>query len=283
LLATTDVDLWHHRLGHPGQDAMSTLQRLSLIRCNKARRTTVCKACQLGKHVRLPFSSSTSMSRAKFDLIHCDLCTSLVISASGFRYYLVIIDDYSHYYWTFPLRNKSRVSRTLTDFFAYARTQFGTTIRSLQIDNGTEFLNSAVESLLTTNDTTLCLSCPYTSQQNGKAERTICTINDTMRTLMFHAHLPESFWAKALATATFLLNRRPCKAIGSRIPYTRLLGRSPPYKATTHFGFLGVFVILTSHPSLRTSSALAPCPVCFLVTQRSIVVIAAIIPLPGKY
>jgi hypothetical protein len=32
LLATTDVDLWHHRLGHPGQDAMSALQHISLIR-----------------------------------------------------------------------------------------------------------------------------------------------------------------------------------------------------------------------------------------------------------
>jgi hypothetical protein len=25
LIATIDVDLWHHRLGHPGQDAMSAL------------------------------------------------------------------------------------------------------------------------------------------------------------------------------------------------------------------------------------------------------------------
>jgi hypothetical protein len=84
LLATTDIDLWHHRLGHPGRDAMSALQRLSLIGCNKARCTTVCKACQLGKHVRLPFSSSNSVSRAKFDLIHCDFWTSPVISASCF-------------------------------------------------------------------------------------------------------------------------------------------------------------------------------------------------------
>jgi hypothetical protein len=52
LLTTTDVDLWHHRLGHPGHDAMSALQHLSLIRCNKARRTSICKACQLGKHVK---------------------------------------------------------------------------------------------------------------------------------------------------------------------------------------------------------------------------------------
>jgi hypothetical protein len=101
--ATTTADLWHQRLGHPGHDAMSVLQKFSLIKCNKARRLSVCHACQLGKHVHLPFSSSTSVSRDKFELIHCDLWTSPIISNFGFRYYLVIVDDYSHFYWSFPL------------------------------------------------------------------------------------------------------------------------------------------------------------------------------------
>ena len=184
--------------------------------------------CQLGKHVRLPFSSSTTASSAIFDLIHCDLWTSPIIRNSGFRYYLVIVDDFSHYYWMFPLRNKSDAAITLVNFFAYARTQFSTTIRSLQTDNGTEFINSAVNTLLNSSGSMLRLSCPYTSQQNGKAERAIRTINDTMRTIMFHAHAPSQFWAEALATATYLLNRHPSTAVKSRIPYTLLHGRSPP-------------------------------------------------------
>ena len=238
MLATTSADLWHRRLGHPGQDAMSALQKFSLIKCNKNRRSSVCHACQLGKHVRLPFSLSTSMSSAKFELIHCDLWTSPIISNSGFRYYLVIVDDYSHFYWTFPLRQKSCVHATLVKFFAYVHTQFGTQIRALQTDNGTEFINSAVENLLTSHGTILRLSCPYTSQQNGKSERAIRTVNDTMRSLMFQAHVPESFWAEALATATYLLNRRPSKAIRSLIPYTRLHDRSPPYDSLRVFGCL---------------------------------------------
>ena len=99
MLATVSTALWHQRLGHPGLDAMSTLQRLSAISCNKVHRSHVCHACQLGKHVRLPFSPSISASRACFDLLHCDLWTSPIVSISGFRYYLVIVDDYSHYYW----------------------------------------------------------------------------------------------------------------------------------------------------------------------------------------
>jgi hypothetical protein len=97
---------------------MTSLRRLAFIKCNKVRRPSVCHACQLGKHVRLPFSSSTTSSSAVFDLIHCDLWTSPIVSNSGFRYYLVIVDDYSHYYCTFALRTKSDVAITLVNFLA---------------------------------------------------------------------------------------------------------------------------------------------------------------------
>jgi hypothetical protein len=33
----------------------------------------LCHACQLGRHVRLPFHSSSSQAAHIFDLVHCDL------------------------------------------------------------------------------------------------------------------------------------------------------------------------------------------------------------------
>jgi hypothetical protein len=56
--------------------------------------------------------------------VHCDLWTSPVLSLSGYKYYLVILDDYSHFLWTFPLRLKSDTFTTLTHFFAWVSTQF---------------------------------------------------------------------------------------------------------------------------------------------------------------
>jgi hypothetical protein len=57
--ALTDVALatWHHHLGHPGPDALSNLSRSSFIHCSN-NKYDLCHACQLGKHIRLPFSSS---------------------------------------------------------------------------------------------------------------------------------------------------------------------------------------------------------------------------------
>jgi histone deacetylase 1/2 len=69
-------------------------------------------------------------------------------------------------------------------------TQFGCTIKSVQCDNGREFDNSASRTFFLAHGTTLRMSCPYTSQQNGKAERMIRTVNNVTRTLLFQASMP---------------------------------------------------------------------------------------------
>jgi histone deacetylase 1/2 len=46
------------------------------------------------------------------------------------------------------------------------------------------------------------LTCPYTSQQNGRPERILRTLNDSLRALLFHASIPLSFWPDTLSTAT---------------------------------------------------------------------------------
>jgi transposase InsO family protein len=87
--------------------------------------------------------------------------------------------------WTFHLRHKSDTAATLIAFVAYVHTQFSRPLVAMQADNGTEFINSTVTSFFTKHDIHLWLSCPYTSAQNGKAERAIRTINDITRTLLF--------------------------------------------------------------------------------------------------
>jgi len=82
----------------------------------------MCHAYQLGRHVRLPFHSSSSHAAHIFDLVHCDLWTSPVISISGYKYYLVVVDDYPHYSWTFLLRAKSDDFLALVHFFAWVST-----------------------------------------------------------------------------------------------------------------------------------------------------------------
>jgi hypothetical protein len=63
---------WHRRLSHFGPDALSSLSSSSFINCT-SNKHDLCHACQLGKYIRLPFSSSSNRAAKAFDLIHLDL------------------------------------------------------------------------------------------------------------------------------------------------------------------------------------------------------------------
>ena len=102
-----------------------------------------CNACQLWKHTRLPFTSTISDSYFPFQLLHADVWTSPIASVFGFQLHLVILDDYSHYVWTFPLRQKSDVTLTLISFHSYVCTHFQRQIVAFQTDNGWKFDNHA--------------------------------------------------------------------------------------------------------------------------------------------
>jgi hypothetical protein len=94
ILAAVATPMWHRRLGYPDPDALSSLSRSSFISYTSTTHD-FCHAC--GKHTRLPFSSSLSHAEKSFDLLHPDLWTSPVVSVSGSKYYLVILDDFTHY------------------------------------------------------------------------------------------------------------------------------------------------------------------------------------------
>jgi hypothetical protein len=117
------TDLWHHYLGHPSPATIDILCHSASISCNKVAHT-LCHSCQLGKHVRLPFSNSSSFSTMPFELVHYDVWTSPVASISGFQYYLVLLDDFTHFCWTLTLIHKSEVAAHITKFCNYVSTQF---------------------------------------------------------------------------------------------------------------------------------------------------------------
>ncbi|GJZ02213.1 ribonuclease H-like domain-containing protein [Tanacetum coccineum] len=73
---------WHQRLGHPGSEVLRRLISSSFISCNKEKPRFFCHACQLGKHVRLPFVSSETVISSCFDIIHLDVWTSPISSLS---------------------------------------------------------------------------------------------------------------------------------------------------------------------------------------------------------
>ena len=75
----------------------------------------------------------------------------------------------------------------------------------------------------------LRFSCPHTSPQNGKAERSLRTLNDIIRTLLVQFSMPPKFLAEALHTTTYLLNIRPSKVNPQTTRYFYLFLSHPNY------------------------------------------------------
>jgi len=112
-LLVTSQDRWHARLGHPGAPVLDFLHSKFSIVCNKPMTSSLCNACRLSKHTRLPFYDSHSITYAPFDIVHCDLWTSPVLSKTGYKYYMVLIDNFTHYVWVTLLS----INQTLSSFF----------------------------------------------------------------------------------------------------------------------------------------------------------------------
>ncbi|GJU86445.1 ribonuclease H-like domain-containing protein [Tanacetum coccineum] len=152
-------------------EVLCRLVSSNFISYNKEKPPVLCHACQLGKHVRLPFVSSSTVISSCFDIIHSDVWTSPIPSLSGFKYYVLFLDHYSQFVWVYPLVNKSDVMSKFVLFCNYVRTQFKCEIKSFQCDHGGEFDNRRLHTLFAQNGIQFRFSCPQTSQQNGKSER----------------------------------------------------------------------------------------------------------------
>nr|KAJ0187266.1 hypothetical protein LSAT_V11C900503040 [Lactuca sativa] len=96
VFAAITKDLWHHCLGHPSTNVLSSL-RSSLRFPSSKHLSSICKSCVLGKLIKLPFSSSTSITHISFDIIHTNLWTSPIPSSSGHKYYILFLDDKTNF------------------------------------------------------------------------------------------------------------------------------------------------------------------------------------------
>ncbi|KAL6339550.1 hypothetical protein AAG906_034635 [Vitis piasezkii] len=63
------------------------------------------------------------------------------------------------------------------------------------------------------------LTTTYTPQQNGVSERKNMIIMEMARCLVFEKEMPKIFWAEAVNTTIFMLNRLPTKALKGKTPF----------------------------------------------------------------
>ncbi|KAM2376016.1 hypothetical protein ACFX1X_042815 [Malus domestica] len=100
---------WHKRLGHPSSAMFRRiLNKHSLAHSGDKLVSFFCTDCVIGKNHKLSFSSSTSSVSTSLELLHCDVWgPSPIPSVSGYKFYLLIVDEFTKYTWMFPMKYKS--------------------------------------------------------------------------------------------------------------------------------------------------------------------------------
>ena len=77
---------------------------------------------------------------------------------------------------------------------------------------------------------------PYTLQQNSIVERANRTIMETVRSMLYHAHLPLSFWGEAVSTAVYLKNRSQTSCLKDITPFECWFNEKPDVSNINVFG-----------------------------------------------
>ncbi|CAL8993855.1 unnamed protein product [Prunus brigantina] len=237
LVCKASLSTWHKRLGHPHQSMLkSIVNRNNLQVTSLATASMPCSACVLGKATRLPFMSQGSVSSKPLELIFSDVWgPSPVESSSGYKYYVLFVDDFTKYSWLYPLHAKSDVCSTFEIFKSKVENVLNARIMTLRSDSGGEYLSKQFQEFLNTHGIVHQLSCPHTPQQNGIAERKHRHIVETARTFLCDSGLPHQYWIDAFQTAVYLINRLPISATVLS-PWEQLFRKSPNYQSLKVFG-----------------------------------------------
>ncbi|RVX13264.1 Retrovirus-related Pol polyprotein from transposon TNT 1-94 [Vitis vinifera] len=218
--ASTDTSLWHRRLGHMSEKGMKMLLSKGKLPELKSIDFDMCESCILGKQKKVSFLKTGRTPKAgNLELVHTDLWgPSPVASLGGSRYYITFIDDSSRKVWVYFLKNKSDVFVTFKKWKVMVETETGLKVKCLRSDNGGEYIDGGFSEYCVAQGIRMEKTIPGTPQQNGVAERMNRTLNERARSMRLHAGLPKTFWADAVSTAAYLINRGPSVPMEFRLP-----------------------------------------------------------------
>lgn len=100
-------------------------------------------------------------------------------------------------------------------------------MKTLRTDRGGEFTSNDFLNYCKDRGIRRELTTRYTPQQNGVAERRNRSIVEMARSMLKGKCLPNNFWAEAVSTTVYILNRSPTKAIMNKTPYELWFKRKP--------------------------------------------------------
>ncbi|KAH9705144.1 Integrase catalytic domain-containing protein [Citrus sinensis] len=211
--------LWHMRLTHMSEKGMKGLSKQGLLGNDQITSLQFCEKCVFGKATRHRFNPGKKETKQTLDYVHSDLWgPSQVPSHGGARYFITFIDDYSRRVWVYVLKYKNEAFEKFKEWTALMENQTEKRLKRLRTDNGLEYCNKDFENFCKSKGIARHRTVRNTPQKNGLAERMNRTFIEKVRCMLLNANLSKHFWAEAVNTAIYLINRSPSSALDFKTP-----------------------------------------------------------------
>ena len=235
-----DSWIWHWRFGHFNYHGLKLLHQKNMMRDLPAihEKHDVCEGCLLGKQQRKSFPSGKAWRAMKvLELVHTDVCGPMrTPSLTQNRYFILFIDDYTRMTWVYFMREKSEVFKIFKKFKNLVENQSNQKIKVIRSDRRKEYTSNEFNKFCEDEGVEHQLTVGYAPEQNGVSERKNRTVMEMARLMLEEKRIPKTFWAEAVYTAVYLLNRCPTKAVQNKTPIEAWSGRKPSAKHLRVFG-----------------------------------------------
>ena len=242
---STEYELWHQRLLHPGHTAMDQidkcttgiphLHRHPMHKCSICHEMNITKTSSKSKP-KTPTTKFAEQFQMDFGFMSAREGKELIRSHDGYNCYLLIVDLFTRYLWIFLSKNKHPPLQTVKQFLRTYGLKKG--VRIIRTDQGGELARSTLfRNVLQDAGYSIEVTGADNSSQNGIAERPHRTLANMVRTALENAALPYKYWSDALLHAAFVRNRLPHAHFQNKTtPYEKLTGMKPDLTKLRVFG-----------------------------------------------
>jgi len=174
-----------------------------------------CETCRETKSKKLPFRRLTDRDTIPNHKVHVDYCGRLrVHGLSGETCFGVICDPATLLTYVQPAKSETEAGELLDTYIQ----KYGQPRRIRSDQHGAFTGNTKFSKICREKGIIQEFTLPYSSQQNGSAERAIGIIMEKGRSLLHQRNVPRCFWPQAVLTAAYIYNRTPKEKRGNKIP-----------------------------------------------------------------
>ncbi|CAI7801108.1 unnamed protein product [Closterium sp. NIES-54] len=242
-------DRMHARLAHVGMDTIRSSAKNEFAIGLDLESTTgadsPCVSYVGGKVARHTFPDQGSDANDVLAVVHINLCRPFRVAAKdGSLYFLLLKDRKTRFVWVRPVAKKSDVLLEFQKWLVLVERQMKKSVLQLRSDRGGEFLGKKFTNFVDGQGIVHDLTCPYTPQQNGMAEREMRTVVESVRTMLLHMGVQHHWWHLALRQAVWVRNclERSTLPPGTR-PYQLLTGQRPDLSLARIWGCMTHFLV----------------------------------------